>query len=190
MPNFKIILAGLCTGVLLAFSASAQTTNAPATVIENFELRTDTVIVKGFSTVGSVAIGDAAISVHSKESSDIGHRQKAYGIMVIFSGSGNQPRQMISKTSLVVDDDELDALTDGMDYIGKVTYDVTALAGFDASYTTKSGLRISAHSDRRQGGIKTYIQFGGAPKIALSTEQLTQLRNLIVQAKTSLDAIK
>jgi hypothetical protein len=190
MRRFKIILAGIGVSWLLAFQAGAQTTNAPATVIENFELQTGTVIVKGFSTVGSISVGNAVITVRSKESSGIGHGQKTYGIAVGFSSSGSQPDNLIPKTFLVVDYDELDSLTGGIDYLGKITYDVTPLAGFDASYTTKSGLRVIAHSDRRQGVIVTFIQFGDWRRIPLNSDQLTQLRNLITQAKSSLDAIK
>jgi hypothetical protein len=172
--------------------AGAQTTNPPATTIENLQLRSDTVIVKGFTTVGTVPVGDAVITVRSKESSDIGQSQKAYGIAVGFGKSGEpgRPENFPPKISLAVDYDELDPLAGAIDYLGKITYDVTPLAGFDASFATKSGLRFSAHSAHRQGGIQAFIQFGDAPKIPLALEQLAQLRNLITQAKTSLDAIK
>jgi|SRR5665213_116304 len=190
MSHFKIILAGMGASLLLAFASGAQTTNAPATIIENFELQTGTVIVKGFSPVGSFYVNDATITVRSKESTDIGHGQKAYGIAVDFTGSGRSPADFIPKISLKVDYDELDSLAAGIDYLAKITYDATPLAGFDASYATKCGLRIIAHSDRRQGGINTFIQFGDWPRIQLNSDQMTQLRSLITQAKTSLDAIK
>ncbi len=190
MRCLKIILAGLGAGWLLAGPAGAQTTNAPATLIENFEQQTNAVIVKGFSLVGAVSVGDATISVRSKESTDPGKNQKVYGIMVVYSGSGNQPGNFALKNALVVDYDELDSLIGGMDYLAKIGYDVTPLSGFDASYATKSGLRFSAHSERRQGGILMFIRFGDSPKIQLTTEQFNQLHNLIAQAKTALDSIK
>jgi hypothetical protein len=190
MRGCKTILAGFGAGLLLTFHVGAQITNAPATILENFEQQTGTVIVKGFSVVGSVAVGTATITVRCKESSAVGHGQKACGIAVGFSGSGSLPGNFIPKTSLKVDDDELDSLAGGIDYLGKITYDVTPLAGFEASYTTKSGLRVIAHSDRRQGGINTFIQFGDSPRIPLNSDQMTQLRNLVKQAKTSLDAVK
>jgi|GEM_PF-962346 len=192
MSRFKIILAGIGASLLLAVASHAQTTNVPATLIETFEKQTDTVIVKGFSTVGSFYVNDATITVRSKESTDTGQGQKAYGIAIDFtgSGSGRSPADFIPKLSMKVDYDELESLAAGIEYLGKISYDVTPLAGFDASYTTKSGLRVIAHSDRRQGGIKTFIQFGDWPKIQLNSDQMTQLRSLIVQAKTSLDSIK
>jgi len=190
MRSFKITLIGFGLGWLLAFPIGAQTTNAPATIIENLELQTGTIIIKGFSTVGTISIGNAVITVRSKESSDLGHGQKNDGIAVGFSNSVGSPGNPMRKYFLVVDYDELDTLAYGIDYLGKITYDVTPLAGFEASYTTKSGLRVSAHSERRHGGIQKFIQFGDTPKIPLNSDQLMQLRNLIMQAKTSLDAIK
>ncbi|MEI8288733.1 MAG: hypothetical protein WCH99_04625 [Verrucomicrobiota bacterium] len=190
----RITLTCIGAGLLLAFPAGAQTTNAPATIIENLEQQTGTVIVKGFGMVGNVAIGNATISVRNKLSRDVGHGRIAYGIAVVFSGSGaasgSQPDSLMPKKFLVVDGDELDSLVNSMDYIEKITYDATPLTGFEASYATRSGLRFIAHSDRRQGGIEMFIQFGDAPRIQLSATQLTLLRNLITQAKAALDVIK
>jgi hypothetical protein len=67
---------------------------------------------------------------------------------------------------------------------------VTTLPAFEASFTTRSGLRVVAFSAVRQGGIHTYLQFGDAPRISLASDQLAQFQNLIVQAKNSLDALK
>ena len=165
----KIALACMGMGLLFAFPVGAQTTNPPATIIENLEQQAGTVIVKGFSTVGSVSIGNATITVRNKVSSDVGNGRKTYGLAVGFSSgsanSGSQPDSIIQKKFLVVDGDELDSLVSGMDYIGKITYDVTPLTGFEAGYATRSGLRFIARSDRRQGGIQMYIQFGDASRI-------------------------
>jgi hypothetical protein len=71
-----------------------------------------------------------------------------------------------------------------------MTYDATALPSFEATFTTKSGLRIVAHSDKRQGGIQAFLQFGDSPRIPLASDQSHKFQNLIAQAKTSLDALK
>jgi hypothetical protein len=91
---------------------------------------------------------------------------------------------------LIVDYDEMDSLVSGIDYLGKISYDATALQSFDAGFTTRSGVRIAAFSTVRQGGIHTYLQFGDAPRISLASDQLAQFENLIAQAKSSLDALK
>jgi hypothetical protein len=190
MCRFKNFLAGLGAGLLLAGVAGAQSTNAPATLIENFENQTNTIIVKGFSQVGKVSVDDATLAVRLKETRDISHNQKLGGITVVYNADGGPPGNSAFRCALVVDEDELDSLAGGMEYLAKINYDVTPLAGFDASYTTRSGLRFSVHSERRQGGLQMFLQFGDSAKMPLTSEHWNQLRNLIVQAKASLDAIK
>jgi hypothetical protein len=193
MRRFKIVLAGLAVGCSLALSAVAQelvcVTNAPATIIENFELQTGTVIVKGFNLVGTITIGSGVISVRTKESNDVNHGQKVYGLALGWSGA-TQSGGLIPKNFMAVDYDELESFINGISYVSNVTYDVTSMSGFEASYLTKSGVRVSAHSDRRQGGINVFLQFGDWQRVQLNSDQLAQLKSLIVQAKASLDAIK
>jgi hypothetical protein len=193
MRKYQMALLVAGTGFLLTLNANAQTDNSaaiyvPATYLENFELQTNTTIVKGFSLVGSVSLENTTLSVHADEANDIGHSQKAYGITVELVGS-NQPG-VPPRIPLVVDYDELDSLSDAIDYVSKVTWGVTQLNSFEAGYMTKSGLHVIAHSDRRQDVIHTYIQFGDLPRISVTTDQLSQLHSLITQAKATLDSLK
>ncbi len=190
MRACKTLLAGMGVGLFLIASAGAQTTNPPTTYIENFELQTGTILIKGFSPVGSVSLGDSTVSVRVKATADVWHTQKVYGIQMVLTRAGSQSGGAASREVMVVDYDELDALASALEYLGKITYEVTPLTGFDASFTTRSGIRFSAHSERRQGGIQQSVRFGDGQKVLLTTEQLNQLRNLVTQAKSTLDAIK
>jgi hypothetical protein len=182
MRSIPLILAALCGS--LALPAGAQvTTNAPATEIENFELQTDVVIVKGFGDIGSVSTDAGVIAVRCKESDNVSTGRKLYGIAVSFESNE-------AHGFLVIDDDELDPLIHGLDFLGKISYDVTKMPGFDASLTTRSGVRVGAHTERRQSGIELFLQFGDSPKIPLTADQFSQFENLINEAKTSLDAAK
>jgi hypothetical protein len=182
MSKFCLILIAICCS--LAFACRAQdATNVVKTEIENFEAQTGTVIVKGFGETGSLTTGAGVISVRCKESIDIGHGLKQYGIAIELAA--NPPREFF-----IVDYDEIGSLLSGIDYLSQITYSVTALPAFEASFTTRSGLRVVAYSAVRQGGIHTYLQFGDAPRISLASDQLAQFQNLIVQAKNSLDALK
>jgi hypothetical protein len=91
---------------------------------------------------------------------------------------------------ILVDDSEVDALLSGLNYLIKINYDVTTLPAFQASYTTKAGLRVTADSVRREGAVQNYVQYGDQPRIALSSVQMTQLYGLIAQARKNLDALK
>ncbi|MDE3065955.1 MAG: hypothetical protein KGJ60_00245 [Verrucomicrobiota bacterium] len=175
----------IVAGCWFALASGAQeATNAPKTEIENFEAQTNAVIIKGFGQVGSVTTDAGVISVRCKESDDVSAGRKAYGLTVVFDGNRREHERE------VVDDDEMDSLLNGLDYLGKITYDATPLPGFEATYTTRSGLRIVAYSSRRQSGIQKFLEFGGDPRISLTPDQLAQFQKLIEQAKKTLDSLK
>jgi len=183
MRQLHFILVATCCSLALA-SPAQDLTNAPKTEIENFEAQTGKVIIKGFGQTGSVTVDAGVISVRCKETADVATGIKEYGIAIKFDGNNRQ------EAFAIVDYDELDALLNGMNYLGKITYDVTPMPSFDAAFTTKSGLRIAAHSERRQGGIHTFLRFADAPRILLTSDQLAQFQNLIGQAKATLDSLK
>ena len=176
---FVALIAAICS---LAFAARAQDTNALKTEIGLFESQTGEVIIKGFGQIGSVATGGAVIYVRCKESASAATGHKDYGIAIEIDA--NQWRKLA-----IVDYDELDALLNGMDYLGKMTYNVTPLPGFEATFTTKSGLEVIAFGDKQQGGIRTYLQYDDGPRIPLASAQWTQLGNLIAQAKTTIESL-
>jgi hypothetical protein len=176
-----VLTAAFCS---LALTATAQDTNALKTTIGIFEARTGTVIIKGFGQVGSISVGTDVISVRSRESTDASTGRKAYGLAIEIAGDP------LPRERTLVDYDEIDSLLGGINYLGKITYDVTPLPGFEASYTTRAGLRIVAHSDRKQGGIQTFLQYGDHPRISITSDQMSQLYGLIGQARDGLNAIK
>lgn len=180
MCKFFLILTAI---VALAFAADAQDTNALKTQIGIFEAQTGVVIIRGFGQVGSVSTGGAVISVRAKESSSAATGRKNYGIAVEIEA--NQGRGVA-----IVDYDELDPLLNAMNYLAKITHDVTALPAFEAGFTTKSGLRVSAFGSKREAGIQLFLQYDDSPRISLTSDQWAQLVNLIGQAKNSLDLLR
>jgi hypothetical protein len=185
MPKCNTAIPAIIGGLLLAFTTCAQdVTNAPKTEIETFEARTGTVIVKGLGQIGSVTTDAGVISVRCKESTDATSGQKQYGMAVVFDGNHHE------RAKAVVDEDEMDSLINGVNYLGKVTYTVTSLPSFEATYSTKSGLRLVAYSSKRQGGIQDFLQFGDSPRILLTSSQFAQLQALVSQAKSTLDSLK
>jgi hypothetical protein len=167
--------------------ATAQTAVLPPTYLENFELQTNTILVRGFSLAGSVVLGNDTLIVHADEVNDITHSQKAYGIVMNLRLSTSDGE---SHLEWVVDYDELDSLINALDYMSKVTWGVTQLNGFEATYKTKSGFRLIAHSDHKDQTVATSIQSCDSPRIPASSDQLVQIRSLISQAKATLDALK
>ncbi len=182
MRPTSFVLIALCAAWPFVSHAQSQT-NAPATQIENFELQPDAILVKGFGDIGSVSTEGGAVSVHCKESNNLTINQKMYGISVALT-------EAQAHGALVVDYDELEGMIHALDFLSKISYQVTPMPGFDASFTTRSGLRVGAHVDRRQSAIELYLQFEDTEKIPLSADQFTQLENLITSAKTALDVTR
>jgi hypothetical protein len=178
---FVILLAAFGA---LAGTAAAQDTNNLKTSLGVFEAQTGVILVKSYAVVGSVAAGSSEISVRYKETTDAGSGQKCYGLAIEIEG-GPFPH-----TRILVDDDEIDPLLNAINYLIKINFDVTTLPGFEASFTTKAGLRVIATGVRRNGGVLNWLQYDDTPRISLTSMQLSQLYDLIAQARKNLAVLK
>ena len=136
MRKFCIVL--IAASGLYTLAARAQITNLPPTELETFEAQTGTVIVKGAGQVGALAVDVLNIEVISKESLNVSTGRRQYGMAVEVVANN----QRVWKK--VVDYDEMDSLLNGLNYLARIDYKVTALPTFVAGYVTKSGLRVGA----------------------------------------------
>lgn len=177
----KLALALVIT--LLATAAYAQETNAYKTRIESYEAQTNTIIIKGFGQIGSFSVTSGTVTVRCKEDLDVTHGTRMYGIVIDFSGDA-------TRQYALVDEDELDPFLDGLDYLAKITSGASPLPAFEAGITTKAGLRIEAHSNRRQSGITYQFELDDRFRMPLTTDQVVQLENLVIQSKKYLDELK
>ena len=82
----------------------------------------------------------------------------------------------------IVDYDELDELLNA-NYLSKITFNATPLQGFEATFTTKSGLEFIAFGDKQQGGIKPFLAYDDSPRIPLLPAQWNQLEVLLPRPK-------
>ncbi|HSY19404.1 MAG TPA: hypothetical protein VK815_13765 [Candidatus Acidoferrales bacterium] len=178
------VLAMVSLGMAwLGAPAHAQSTNEFRTDIETFELQTNIVIVKGFGTGGTVSVGNGILSIHLKESFSPDTGGKWQALVLDCSEGGLRERA-------VVDYAEIDSLLKALDYIRTVTYDVTSLPGFEATYQTKDGFRVIGIGSHRQSAVQTFVQFDGCGRIPLNSDQISQLRSQIAQARQTLDELK
>ena len=182
-----LLLSAFCS---FAGVAAAQDTNSLRTNLGLFEARTGSVIVRGFAEVGSIPAGAAEITVRCKETTDIASGQKLYGLAFEIAAGNAFPRDRV-----LLDDEEITPLLDALNYVIKSNYEittdkVTTLTSYEVSYTTKAGLRVMAHSIRREGSVAYSLQSCDSPRIALSSVQMTQLYDLIDQARKNLDDLK
>jgi hypothetical protein len=182
---FVIIVLAATTSTF-AVRAQVIITNAPKTKLEAFEVQTGKVIVMGEADIGSIAAKTGTVSVRAKETTDSGTGQKEYGIEIKVS-SGDQLQD-----STVIDYDELDSVLGGIDYLSKVDWTVTPLPSFDAVYATKGDFRFAVYGSKRTGTVQAAVSSNHLikSKALLTMDQLSQLRVLITQAKTTLDSIR
>jgi hypothetical protein len=170
--------------VLSLLAVHAQETNALKTEIENFEARTNTVIVKGFGQAGSVSVGAGTVLIMVKESDDTVAGHRMFGIAVELTGQ-NAPRQVA-----ILDEVELAPLASGLDYLSKISSDASSLPAYVAEFKTRSGLRVAAHCSRRQGTIQYFLQFPDAPRVEINTGEIVQLKNAVSQALNTVNDLK
>jgi hypothetical protein len=172
-----------------ACQETAETEPEPRTRLEAFQLRTGTVVVKGYSRIGVAAgLDGSSIEVENREFRDAGNNTKEYGIAIeVREGAGTQGRRSLS----YIDYDEIDPLLKGLEYLSKIDSSATQLTRFDADYRTKGDLIVSTSSGR--GGAITLAVSGGLFRRATAFfkyEDLKVIRGLIIEAKTQLEAIQ
>jgi hypothetical protein len=184
------ILTAVSGWLLLTATLGAQDTNlwppAPRTKLEALETNIGSVLIKGTTLVGSISAPKGVVMVKCKEFTDTGTGRREYGISVDLVWGGQ------AEESSLVDYDELGSLLTAMDYLNRVDWQVTSMAGFDAVHTTKSGLRVAAHGRKRTGTIECSVTSPRLPKAAipLTRGDLAQLRIFVEEAKTKLDSIR
>jgi hypothetical protein len=175
-----------------SFAASSQDQpealkSQPATKLESFSSRTGIVLIKGFSTVG-VVNGLGRISIDAREFRDASNpKQAQYGVAIEVKESGRLERESTS----FIDEDEIESLIKGLEYISKIDRSVTALNSFEAQYRTKGDFAMTVFSGRG-GEISLGVSSGriGRASAFLKLSDAQQIRNLLLEAKKSIAVAK
>ncbi|HEY1683687.1 MAG TPA: hypothetical protein VGG19_02905 [Tepidisphaeraceae bacterium] len=173
-----------------AIAQALLTTAKPSTKLEEFSQRKNAVIVRGFTDVSTIPGEDgASLAITAVELQDITNQTKEYGL-VIHIDSGHQ------RTSLAyIDLDEIDALTNALDYLQKVDKPVTQLANFEAQYRTRGDLWLTngnANGTRLVAIRTTHLEPAGEFTSAIAyfrPASLADIRQQIINAKQMLDKL-
>jgi hypothetical protein len=153
----------------------------PATKLEAFQARTGIVVIRGYTTVGSISGLGSTVTVDAREFRDASNpKSRETGVSILVKEHGRLERENRS----FVDGDEIDSLLRGIDYITKLRDDVTRLEHFEADYRTKGDLRITVYNDTN-GKIKAAISSGriGQTQAFVELSGLEAFRRLVVAAK-------
>jgi len=177
-----LVLACFCT-----VSSQAQDTAAPEepqTKVGAFIAKEGTVIVRGFSKIGTVKGSyGTSVTVEAHEAIDAGSGTKVLGIQVEVA-SGERSR------TTYVDYDEIESLIKGLNYIEGLDASVTQMSDFQADYRTADDLEFSTYTYK--GDVKFAAKSGRIASVTafLNISDIAKIKDLLVQAKAELDALQ
>ena len=115
-----------------------------ATRLESMLAARGTVIVRGFTDVGTVQAEDGSgVSVTAVELSDPTRGQREFGLAVGVRQGGRVPLSVLT----YVDADELESLAAALDFLGRMDGTVTQLTGYEGRFKSKGDLEVANFAD-------------------------------------------
>lgn len=182
--RFLLVLLLAITSVGVSVAQEQEQVPKPSTKLEAFQARTGVVIVRGFTTVGTIRGLGGNVTVDAREFRDAGHPNvRVTGISVTVKETTRLERENTS----FIDADEIESLLEGLDYISKASKDVTTLKNFEVEYRTKGNFSLVVFNDS-SGQLSVAVSSGriGKTTAYLKLAELSVLRNLFVTAKSKL----
>ena len=174
----------LCSALPVA-GQTAEEAPAPPTKLEAFMAQAGVVVIRGFSRVGEIHGRDGATAaVDAEEVTNAASGEKEYGLTITVKGAGASATERTS----YIDYDEIDALVRGLDAVAKVDRSATPMAEFRADYRTRDGLEFSTFGGAQQ--MRAAISSGHRGRVTalFQWSELVKLKDIVVQAKTTLDS--
>jgi len=176
-----IVIAFLFTSV--AYGQNPDESQKPTTKLETFQAKAGIVVVRGYTTVGSIRYF-GTVTVDARDFRDASNpKSRLTGISITVKESGRLERE----NTAYIDSDEIASLLAGIDYISKVTKDITPLTKFEVEYRTKGNLSIIVFNDSK-GELLAAVSAGyiGKTSAHITLPQLIELRQLILDAKSKI----
>lgn len=185
----KIILSIALVLPMLVFAQAPEATKpAPSTKLEAFSGRTGIVVVKGYSELGGVAGLGGRVNISAREFRDASNpKVTVYGVAFEVKESGRLERENTS----FIDEDEIEALIRGLDYIQKINRSVTTMGSFEAQYRTKGDFSATVFSSS-DSSISVALSSGriGRTNVYLKLHDLERVRALVEEAKIAIATAK
>jgi hypothetical protein len=168
--------AGRCSsqsGTTAATPPADSTAAKPKTKLEAFSAKTGAVVIVGFTTIGTLkGQFSEEIEVDAREMRDAATGRVVSGLSLHIKADRYNDR------TCFVDEDEIESLVKGLDYISKATNSITKLTSFEARYRTLGDLELVVFSETG-GGRGAAVTCGsiGKARSFLKFEDLAELRN-------------
>jgi hypothetical protein len=187
------LLGLICLSIILTLTASGCTqpqepsTTKPKTELEGFQEKFGSVIIKGYTEIGSIPLEGRTLSLDARELRDATTNEKVKGLVVEID-----PKERFStRKRSFVEYEEIESLSRGLEFISKIDKSVTPLSNFEATYRTKGDLEVTVFNDST-GKLAVAVSVGGIAKETAFGELdlLNELNALIKKAKDTLDSLK
>lgn len=159
----------------------------PRTRLEEFENRIETVLIRGWTTVGPIE-GLSSIRIQALELRDVGNNSVALGVVITLRDTSVQPT--LERRALV-DYEDIAPLIKSLDLVARADSTITKHTRFEASYHTRGGLEVRVFR-QTSGGIASAVSAGDFERLTifLSLDELAKVRALILEARAKLDELK
>lgn len=188
--------AAVCLLALSGLCAAQEP--VPVVVEEEFPTRiealmseTGTVIVRGHTRVGSMAGSRGTLYFTAWEVLDTrtGRREQGFSMDI---GDPDRPEtdERTDGERVFVDYDEIPQLLKAIDYLVKLSPQVTKLSRYEAQYQTRGGLRLMAFNTSNNFITAVSTGDGRRPRFILRPSGLSDFRTLVENARDILDAAK
>lgn len=183
-----LALAGLCAA---QEPVSVVVEEEFPTRLEALMSETGTVIVRGHTRVGSMAGSRGTLYFTAWEVLDArtGRREQGFSVDI---GEPDRPDgdERVDGERAFVDYDEIAPLLRAIDYLIKLSPQVTKLSRYEAQYQTRGGLRLMAFNT--SNNFITAVSTGGGrrQRFVLRPTGLADFRALVENAREVLDAAR
>lgn len=178
----KIIF--LIVSVMMCTTSMYAKDELYTTKIEALETKTSSVILEGYSEIGSISSPRfGSVKIRSLDVQDVNGKNRALGLSIFVDSSLSKSDNVLTVN---VDYDEIDSILNTIDYFMKINNSITYLDYYTVSYKTKGKLHLTY---QKTPYIQNFVVGAGINRevrVPLELDKLLELKQLIMKAKAIL----
>ena len=163
----------------------------PLTKLEEFDWRTETVIVRGSTRVETLITRLGSARVDAVEFRDEANGAQATGVVIELRDNSRQDAPPLESRSYI-DYDEIGPVIKAWDRVARTDDTITKLNNFESRYRTRGDFEIVVFRQTPGGTIAAAVSGGicDRVRVLLSLDEFIKLRHMVAQAKERLDELK
>jgi len=163
----------------------------PLTKLEEFDWRTETVIVRGSTRVETLITRLGSARVDAVEFRDEANGAQATGVVIELRDNSRQDAPPLESRSYI-DYDEIGPVIKAWDRVARTDDTITKLNNFESRYRMRGDFEIVVFRQTAGGTIAAAVSGGICERVRvlLSLDEFIKLRHMVAQAKERLDELK